>query len=152
MLEKIEVKRVTYERLARVRKPGAILSSNTSTIPLKDLTSGLPDSLTPDFLITHFFNPPRYMRLLEIVSGPTTDAAAVAAIDDFCDVKLGKHVIHAKDTPGFIANRIGGMWIQSALQAAFDLGLTIEEADAVMGQPFGKIGRASCRERVLRLV
>jgi 3-hydroxyacyl-CoA dehydrogenase len=137
VLEKIEVKRATYEKLAKVRKPGAILSSNTSTIPLKDLTSGLPDTFTRDFLITHFFNPPRYMRLLEIVTGPTTDAAAVAAIDDFCDVQLGKHVIHAKDTPGFIANRIGSMWIQAAIQAAFDFGLSVEEADAIMGRPFG---------------
>jgi 3-hydroxyacyl-CoA dehydrogenase len=137
VLEKIEVKRATYEKLAKVRKPGAILSSNTSTIPLKDLTSGLPDTLTRDFLITHFFNPPRYMRLLEVVSGPSTDAAAIAAIDDFCDVKLGKHVIHAKDTPGFIANRIGSMWIQAAIQAAFDFGLSVEEADAIMGRPFG---------------
>ena len=137
VLEKIEIKRATYEKLAKVRKPGAILSSNTSTIPLKDLTAGLPDSLTRDFLITHFFNPPRYMRLLEIISGPTTDPGSVAAIDDFCDVKLGKHVIHAKDTPGFIANRIGSMWIQAAVQAAFDLGLSVEEADAIMGRAFG---------------
>src|SRR6185437_10502080 len=90
-----------------------------------------------DFLITHFFNPPRYMRLLEIVAGEKTRSDAVKTIEEFCDVRLGKGVIHAKDTPGFIANRIGGMWIQSALQAAFDLGLTVEEADAIMGRPFG---------------
>ncbi len=137
VLEKIEIKHATYEKLAKVRKAGSIVSSNTSTIPLKDLTAGLPDAFTKDFLITHFFNPPRYMRLLEIVTGPKTEAAAVAAIDEFCDVKLGKHVIHAKDTPGFIANRIGGMWIQAAIQAAFDLGLSVEEADAIMGRPFG---------------
>jgi 3-hydroxyacyl-CoA dehydrogenase len=137
VLEKIEIKHATYEKIAKVRKPGSIVSSNTSTIPLKDLTAGLPDAFTRDFLITHFFNPPRYMRLMELVSGPKTDAAAIAAIDEFCDVKLGKHVIHAKDTPGFIANRIGSMWIQAAIQAAFDLGLSVEEADAIMGRPFG---------------
>jgi 3-hydroxyacyl-CoA dehydrogenase len=137
VLEKIEIKHATYEKIASVRKAGSIVSSNTSTIPLKDLTAGLPDAFTKDFLITHFFNPPRYMRLLELVSGPNTDAAAIAAIDEFCDVKLGKHVIHAKDTPGFIANRIGGMWMQAAIQAAFDLGLSVEEADAIMGRPFG---------------
>ncbi len=137
VLEKIEIKHATYEKLAKVRKPGSIVSSNTSTIPLKDLTAGLPDAFTKDFLITHFFNPPRYMRLLEIVTGPKTSKDAIAAIDEFCDVKLGKHVIHAKDTPGFIANRIGGMWIQAAIQAAFDLGLSVEEADAIMGRPFG---------------
>ena len=137
VLEKIEVKHATYEKLARVRKAGSIVSSNTSTIPLKDLTAGLPDAFIRDFLITHFFNPPRYMRLMELVAGPKTDAAAISAIDEFCDVRLGKHVIHAKDTPGFIANRIGSMWIQAALQAAFDLNLSVEEADAIMGRPFG---------------
>ena len=137
VLEKIEIKHATYEKIAKVRKAGSIVSSNTSTIPLKDLTAGLPEEFTRDFLITHFFNPPRYMRLLEIVTGPNTSKDAIAAIDEFCDVRLGKHVIHAKDTPGFIANRIGSMWIQAAIQAAFDLGLSVEEADAIMGRPFG---------------
>jgi 3-hydroxyacyl-CoA dehydrogenase len=137
VLEKLEVKHATYEKIEKARKEGSIVSSNTSTIPLKDLVGGLPERFQRDFLITHFFNPPRYMRLLEIVRGPKTRADAVAAMDEFCDVRLGKGVIHAKDTPGFIANRIGGMWVSSALQSAFDLGLTVEEADAVMGQPFG---------------
>jgi 3-hydroxyacyl-CoA dehydrogenase len=137
VLEKLEVKHATYQKIEAVRKEGSIVSSNTSTIPLRDLVQGQPERFARDFLITHFFNPPRYMRLLEIVRGPKTREDAVALIDEFCDVKLGKGVIHAKDTPGFIANRIGGMWIQSALQAAFDLGLTVEEADAIMGRPFG---------------
>ena len=137
VLEKLEVKHATYAKIDAVRKPGSIVSSNTSTIPLRDLVGGLPESFQRDFLITHFFNPPRYMRLLELVAGPKTRAEAVAEIDAFCDLRLGKGVIRAKDTPGFIANRIGGMWIQSALQAAFDLGLTVEEADAIMGRPFG---------------
>jgi 3-hydroxyacyl-CoA dehydrogenase len=137
VLEKLEVKHATYQKIEKVRKEGSIVSSNTSTIPLRDLVQGQSDRFARDFLITHFFNPPRYMRLLEIVRGPTTREDAVAMMDDFCDVKLGKGVIHAKDTPGFIANRIGGMWIQSALQSAFDLGLTVEEADAIMGRPFG---------------
>jgi 3-hydroxyacyl-CoA dehydrogenase len=137
VLEKIEIKHATYERIARVRKPGAIVSSNTSTIPLRDLMAGMPADFARHFLITHFFNPPRYMRLLELVTGPATDAGAAAAIAEFCDIRLGKHVIHAKDTPGFIANRVGSMWIQAAIQAAFDLGLSVEEADAIMGRPFG---------------
>jgi 3-hydroxyacyl-CoA dehydrogenase len=137
VLEKLEVKHATYQKIEKVRKEGSIVSSNTSTIPLRDLVQGQSDRFARDFLITHFFNPPRYMRLLEIVKGAKTRDDAVAALDEFCDVKLGKGVIHAKDTPGFIANRIGGMWIQSALQAAFDLGLTVEEADAIMGRPFG---------------
>ena len=137
VLEKLEVKHATYQKIEKVRKDGSIVSSNTSTIPLRNLVEGQSERFARDFLITHFFNPPRYMRLLEIVGGPKTRADAVAILDEFCDVKLGKGVIHAKDTPGFIANRIGGMWIQSALQAAFDLGLTVEEADAIMGRPFG---------------
>jgi 3-hydroxyacyl-CoA dehydrogenase len=137
VLEKLDIKHATYDKIAKARKKGSIVSSNTSTIPLKTLTDGLPDAFAKDFLITHFFNPPRYMRLLEIVSGPKTSKDQVAAIEQFCDVKLGKSVIHAKDTPGFIANRIGSMWIQAALQAAFDLGLSVEEADAIMGRPFG---------------
>jgi 3-hydroxyacyl-CoA dehydrogenase len=137
VLEKLEVKHATYAKIEAARKPGSIVSSNTSTIPLRDLVAGMPESFQRDFLITHFFNPPRYMRLLEIVAGPKTRAEAVRELDAFCDLRLGKGVIHAKDTPGFIANRIGGMWIQSALQAAFDLGLTVEEADAIMGRPFG---------------
>jgi 3-hydroxyacyl-CoA dehydrogenase len=137
VLEKLEIKHATYEKIEKHRKEGSIVSSNTSTIPLKDLVQGMPERFQRDFLITHFFNPPRYMRLLEIVTGVKTRADAVKTIEEFCDVRLGKGVIHAKDTPGFVANRIGGMWIQSALQAAFDLKLTVEEADAIMGRPFG---------------
>src|SRR5579872_5599459 len=137
VLEDLAIKRKVYATLEGARKPGSVVSSNTSTIPLRDLVAGLPERFQADFLITHFFNPPRYMRLLEIVAGPQTRAEAVATIDAFCDVKLGKGVVHAKDTPGFIANRIGGFWIDAAVGAAFDLGLSVEEADAVMGRPFG---------------
>jgi 3-hydroxyacyl-CoA dehydrogenase len=137
VLEDLTVKQGTYEKIERHRKEGSIVSSNTSTIPLADLVKGMPERFQRDFCITHFFNPPRYMRLLEIVRGPKTRADAVSTLEEFSDVRLGKGVVHAKDTPGFIANRIGGMWIQSALGAAMDLGLTIEEADAIMGRPFG---------------
>jgi len=137
VLEDVAVKRATYEKVEKHRKEGSIVSSNTSTIPLGDLIEGMPERFQRDFCVTHFFNPPRYMRLLEIVRGPKTRADAVAAVEEFCDVALGKGVVHCKDTPGFIANRIGGMWIQSALGAAMDLGLTVEEADAIMGRPFG---------------
>ncbi len=137
VLEDPAVKHAAYEKIERHRKDGSIVSSNTSTIPLGNLIDGLPERFQRDFCITHFFNPPRYMRLLEIVAGPKTRADAIAAVEEFCDVRLGKGVVHCKDTPGFIANRIGGMWIQSALGAAMDLGLTVEEADAIMGRPFG---------------
>jgi 3-hydroxyacyl-CoA dehydrogenase len=137
VLEKLEVKHQTFAKIEKARKPGSIVTSNTSTIRLQDLVEGTPESFQRDFLITHFFNPPRYMRLLEIVAGPKTRPDAVETIEAFCDIRLGKGVIRAKDTPGFVANRIGGMWIQSALQSAFDLDLSVEEADAVMGRPFG---------------
>jgi 3-hydroxyacyl-CoA dehydrogenase len=101
------------------------------------LVAGLPDSIARDFCITHFFNPPRYMRLLEVVGGPKTRPEAIAAISRFGDEMLGKVIVHAKDTPGFVANRIGVYWMQAAVTAALDLGLTIEEADAIMGRPIG---------------
>ncbi len=135
IVERLDAKRELYATLDAVRKPGSILSSNTSTIPLAALTEGA--GFARDVLITHFFNPPRYMRLLEVVQGPETRPEAVAAITAFADRALGKTVIPCKDRPGFIANRIGGLWIQSAINHAVDLRLSIEEADAVMGPPLG---------------
>jgi 3-hydroxyacyl-CoA dehydrogenase len=137
VIEHPGIKRTLYQKLETVRRPSSIVSSNTSTIPLRELTEGLPARFTEDFLITHFFNPPRYMRLLEIVAGPRTRPEAAKTITEFCDVKLGKGVVTAKDTPGFIANRIGHLWIETAIHSAIALGLTVEEADAVMGPPFG---------------
>jgi 3-hydroxyacyl-CoA dehydrogenase len=135
--ERPDIKQGLYRRIDAFRKPGSILSSNTSTLPLKMLMAGMPDSIARDFCITHFFNPPRYMRLLEIVGGAATRPEVLSTIAAFADERLGKAVVHAKDTPGFIANRIGVFWIQAAVNAARELGLTIEEADAVMGKPIG---------------
>ena len=115
IVEEPSVKQDLYARLEPVRRPGSIVSSNTSTIPLAYLTRNLPESFRRDFLITHFFNPPRYMRLLEVVAGPATRAEAVEAISHFADLRLGKGVVRAKDTPGFIANRIGTYWLQTAI-------------------------------------
>ncbi len=137
VVERLDVKQALYRKIDAVRKPGTAVSSNTSTIPLAALTEGLSDGFRRDFLITHFFNPPRYMRLLEIVSGPETDPTTVARVSAFADVKLGKTVVTCKDTPGFIANRLGTYWMQLAVGEAFALGLTVEEADSVMGRPFG---------------
>ncbi len=137
VVEKLEIKRALYQKLDRARKPGSVVSSNTSTLPLAKLGEGLPERFCRDFLITHFFNPPRYMRLLEVVSGEQTDPEAVARITAFADHALGKSVIACKDTPGFIANRIGCYWMQAAFKAAFEMGLPVEEADAVMGRPLG---------------
>jgi 3-hydroxyacyl-CoA dehydrogenase len=137
VLEDRAVKRRLYDTLETVRKAGSIVSSNTSTIPLNELTAGMPKRFRQDFLITHFFNPPRYMRLLEIVAGPETREEAAEAMANFADLKLGKGVVFAKDRPGFVANRIGVYWLQSAVVEALDLGLTVEEADVVMSRPLG---------------
>ncbi|MCP5366082.1 MAG: 3-hydroxyacyl-CoA dehydrogenase [Hyphomicrobiales bacterium] len=137
VIERPDIKRDLYAKVQAVRKPGSIVSSNTSTIPLKFLVEGLPEDFAADFLITHFFNPPRYMRLLELVAGDKTRPDAVEAIRAFGDRALGKCVVDCKDTPGFIANRIGAYWTQAAVTAAIDGGLTVEEADAVMGRPVG---------------
>ncbi len=137
VLERIDVKQTVYRAIDAVRKPGSIVSSNTSTMPLARLLDGLPATFAADFLITHFFNPPRYMRLLEIVAGPATRPEAVESVRAFADHRLGKSVVDCKDTPGFIANRIGAYWIEAATREAMALGLTVEEADAVAGRPFG---------------
>lgn len=137
VIEKLDVKQNLYRKIEPFRKPGSVVSSNTSTIPLQTLVKDEPESLQRDFVITHFFNPPRYMRLLEVLGGAKTRPEAVAAVSDFGDRRLGKAIIAAKDTPGFVANRIGVFWMQAAVNAALDLGLTVEEADAIMGRPIG---------------
>ena len=137
VLERTDIKQALYRRLEAVRRPGSAISSNTSTIGLKVLTEGMGEAFRRDFLITHFFNPPRYMRLLEIVSGPETAAETVAVVAGFADVALGKSVVRCEDSPGFIANRLGIYWLQLALIEAIDQGLTVEEADAIVGPPMG---------------
>jgi 3-hydroxyacyl-CoA dehydrogenase len=137
VIERLDIKQALYQKLEGKRKKGSILSSNTSTIPLATLMQGLSDGIQADFCITHFFNPPRYMRLLEIVGGPKTRSEVITEISDFGDRILGKTIVKAKDTPGFVGNRIGVFWMQAAVTAALDLGLTVEEADAIMGRPIG---------------
>ena len=137
VIERLDIKQDLYRKLDAVRKPGTPVSSNTSTIPLASLIEGMPDAFAKDFLITHFFNPPRYMRLLEVVSGPKSDPALVAKVATFADVAMGKSIVACKDSPGFIANRLGIYWMQCGILEAMDGGLTIEEADAVMGRPLG---------------
>ncbi|EJU10360.1 3-hydroxyacyl-CoA dehydrogenase [Sphingomonas sp. LH128] len=137
VIERLDIKQGLYAKLEAVKREGTAVSSNTSTIPLAQLVDGRSEAFKRDFLITHFFNPPRYMRLLEIVTGPDTDAGVAAKVEQFADVAMGKTVVKAKDTPGFIANRIGTYWIQLGLNAAFDQGLSVELADAVAGKPMG---------------
>ncbi|MBP6819255.1 MAG: 3-hydroxyacyl-CoA dehydrogenase/enoyl-CoA hydratase family protein [Ferrovibrio sp.] len=137
IIENVELKRDLYAKLEQNRKKGSIVTSNTSTIPLDLLTQGLPESFAADFAVTHFFNPPRYMRLFELVKGPKTRSDAIAALRKFGDEKLGKEVVDCKDRPGFIANRIGIYWSTVATALAYDMGLTVEEADSIIGKPTG---------------
>lgn len=137
VLEKLEVKQDVYRKIDKVRKKGSVVSSNTSTLPLHVLVKDEPESFQQDFMITHFFNPPRFMRLLEMCPGPRTRMDVYAEIRKFADVKLGKGVVDCKDTPGFIANRIGVFWMMVGLLEAMRLGITVEEADAVMSKPVG---------------
>ncbi len=137
VVERLDIKQALYRKLDAVRRPGTAISSNTSTIPLAKLIEGMPESFARDFTITHFFNPPRYMRLMELVCGPLTDRALAARVAGFCDVALGKSVVACKDSPGFIANRLGIFWMTGAVTATLDQHLTVEEADAIMGRPFG---------------
>ena len=137
IVERLDIKQALYARLEQVKRPGTAVSSNTSTIPLEKLVEGRSDQFKADFLITHFFNPPRYMRLIEIVRGQHSDAAVAGKVEDFVDRFLGKRIVRAKDTPGFIANRIGTYWLAVAINAAMDQGLTVEEADQIGGRPMG---------------
>jgi 3-hydroxyacyl-CoA dehydrogenase len=137
VVEDLAIKHQVYATLEAARKEGSIVSSNTSTIPLAQLVAGQSERFRRDFLITHFFNPPRFMRLLEIVAGAETRPEALEAITDFADLDLGKGVVACKDTPGFIANRIGIYWLQCAVTLAQEMGLSVEEADAVIGRPMG---------------
>lgn len=129
VIEDLAIKRALFDRIEPLRKPGALVSSNTSTIPRAKLIAGRSDAFADHFLISHFFNPPRYMELLELVGAPGTPAWSFAQRAG-SDV-LGKSVIPCKDTPGFIANRIGCAWIAVAITEAIRFGLTVEEADAV---------------------
>lgn len=137
VVEKLEIKQQVYRKIDAVRKKGSIVSSNTSTLPLHVLINGMPQSFADDFIITHFFNPPRFMRLLEVTKSPNFADTRFAAFCDFADRVLGKGVVPAKDTPGFLANRIGVYWMTAGLTEALRTGITVEEADAVMGKPLG---------------
>jgi 3-hydroxyacyl-CoA dehydrogenase len=137
IIERLDIKQGLYRSIQPYLKPDSIVSSNTSTLPLRVLTDGMDDDLKCRFLITHFFNPPRYMRLFEMVSGSDADPDIVRRIRNFTDVNMGKSVVAAKDTPGFIANRIGTFWLQAAVTEAFRQGIGVEEVDAVIGRPAG---------------
>jgi 3-hydroxyacyl-CoA dehydrogenase len=137
VLEDMKVKHDVYATICPHMKTKAVLSSNTSTIPLHELAKGVPDSHKSRFLITHFFNPPRFLPLLELTGGESCEPAVVNQMAEFLDKALGRGVVRCKDTPGFLGNRIGVFWLLAGLNEALRLNINIEDADAVMGRPVG---------------
>ena len=137
VVERIDIKHNIYEKIFKKRKKNSIVSSNTSTIPLKILSKKLRITDKKDFCITHFFNPVRYMGLLEIVTEDSNDMEKIDLLKSFCETILGKGVIVCGDTPGFLGNRIGVYAMQIAMTEAIKMNLSIEEADSVFGRPMG---------------
>src|ERR1700748_412741 len=135
--ENLEIKRNLLARVAQFRKPGAIVTTNTSGLPVHLIAEGSPEEFQQHWAGTHFFNPPRYLKLVELIPGPKTSPDVIEALRDFCDRRLGKGVVVAKDTPNFIANRIGTFSMLNALRLMGGLGMTVEEVDACTGPAVG---------------
>ena len=137
IIENLEIKRNLYSKLSDYIGSNTILSSNTSTIPRSELVSKLPEDISSRFLITHFFNPPRYLPLLEVVTSSEVNDDVVSRFCDFADRRLGKRVTMCNDRPGFIGNRLGVYFVQRAIKATLEHGLSVEQADAMLGRPIG---------------
>ena len=135
--ENLEIKRTLLAKVAQHRKPESIVTTNTSGLPVHLIAEGLPEEFQRHWAGTHFFNPPRYMKLVEVIPGPKTLPGVLDILSDFCDRRLGKGVVFAKDTPNFIANRIGTFSMLNALRLMSTLGMTIEEVDACTGPAVG---------------
>ncbi len=135
--ENLEIKRKLLARVAQFRKPGAIVTTNTSGLPVRLIAEGMSEEFQQHWAGTHFFNPPRYLKLVEVIPGPKTSADVVESLSEFCDRRLGKGVVLAKDTPNFIANRIGTFSMLNALRLMGTLGMTVEEVDACTGPAVG---------------
>ncbi|MFT4023871.1 MAG: 3-hydroxyacyl-CoA dehydrogenase family protein [Flavihumibacter sp.] len=129
VVERLDIKKIIFDQVEQFRKPGTLVSSNTSGIPIHLMAEGRSDDFKKHFCGTHFFNPPRYLRLLEIIPTPHTDAAVVDFFMQFGSLQLGKTTVLCKDTPAFIANRIGVFGIMAIFQLSDKLGLTIDEID-----------------------
>ena len=137
IIENLSIKKSLYEKLDQYCSSNCIISSNTSTIPLEKLIEGRSIKFKENFVITHFFNPPRYMPLLELIVSPFTKTSVIQEISQFIDIYLGKTIINSNDTPGFIANRIGCYWLETALSFAIEMNLSVEEVDSLFGKPLG---------------
>jgi 3-hydroxyacyl-CoA dehydrogenase len=137
VVENLELKRALLRKVEAIRKPGTIVTTNTSGLPVGKIAEGFSDDFRRSWFGTHFFNPPRYMRLLEIIPTPEADKAAMDAVSHFCDVRLGKGVVIAKDTPNFIANRIGTFSVLNVMRLMQEMDFSIEDIDALTGQAVG---------------
>src|SRR5580692_7551616 len=137
IVENLEIKRSLLKKVEGIRKPGTIVTTNTSGLPVTKIAEGFSDDFRRSWFGTHFFNPPRYMRLLELIPTPEADPALIAAVTHFCDTQLGKGVVLAKDTPNFIGNRIGTFSVLNVMRLMQEMDLTIEEVDALTGQTVG---------------
>jgi 3-hydroxyacyl-CoA dehydrogenase len=135
--ENLEIKRNLLARVAQFRKPGAIVTTNTSGLPVHLIAEGMSEEFQQHWAGTHFFNPPRYLKLVEVIPGPKTSREVIETLSDFCDKRLGKGVVIAKDSPNFIANRIGTFSMLNALRLMGTLGMTVEEVDACTGPAVG---------------
>ena len=145
VFEQLDIKRDLYARVEAVRRPGTIISSNTSGLPATMLLEGRSEDFRRHFLITHFFNPVRFMKLLELVPGPDTDPELMSFMGAFCTERLGKGVVYCKDRPNFIGNRIGTFGFMATIRRMLDEGFRIEEVDAILGQPMGRPRSAAFR-------
>ena len=145
VIERLDIKKQVYEKVEKFRKPGTLITSNTSGIPIHMLAEGRSDDFQKHFCGTHFFNPPRYLRLLEIIPTPNTDPAVIEFLMNYGDLYLGKTTVLCKDTPAFIANRIGVFGIMSLFGLVDKLGLTIDEVDALTGPLIGRPKSATFR-------
>jgi 3-hydroxyacyl-CoA dehydrogenase len=145
VVELLKIKQIVFEQIEKAMKPGTIITSNTSGIPAKELCEGRTEEFRKNFAITHFFNPPRYMKLLEIVPGPDTLPEVVELLAHTCERVIGKGVVYAKDTPNFVANRIGTFGMFYGIQAMTELGLSVEAVDKLTGPVVGHPKSASFR-------
>ena len=145
IIENLELKKQLFQKILPFLGPEAVLTTNTSGIPIKDMAEVLPADVSARFLGTHFFNPPRYMKLLEIIPGPQTKPEVIDFMAEFCESVLGKGVVYAKDTPNFIANRIGTFGIMDTMRTMVDMGLTPEEVDKITGPAIGHPKSATFR-------
>ncbi|MEL6592788.1 MAG: 3-hydroxyacyl-CoA dehydrogenase NAD-binding domain-containing protein, partial [Bacteroidota bacterium] len=138
VVERLDIKHIIFEKVDKFRKEGSLVTTNTSGIPIHMIQEGRSDDFKQNFFGTHFFNPPRYLRLLEVIPGPDTDSDIIDFMMHYGDVFLGKQTVLCKDTPAFIANRVGIYAISKIFQIVQDMGLTIEEVDVLTGPATGK--------------